>query len=299
MTVKEYEGHRIDIKRGDKVFFPDSDFSKRDLVDYYSRIATHMLPHIGERPLTLRRFPDGIAKPGFYQKEAPDYYPDWIERIRVNTTKGDQDMVNANSVGALAYVANQGTVEMHVGLSRLPDLELPDQIIFDLDPPGRGDFEVVRRAAQDTHALCEELDLPAFLKTTGSKGLHVVIPLEPEYSFDVVRNFARNFSQVLVGRYPDRYTLEHRINKRGGKLYLDVLRNGTGQTAIAPYSIRALPGAPIATPLEWDELTRRDLASDRYNLGNIFRRLSQKADPWDDFQSQAILLSDYLDRLRQ
>ena len=297
MTVKEYEGHRIDIKRGDKVLFPNSEISKRDLVDYYSRIAPQMLPHMEERPLTLRRFPDGIEKCGFFQKEAPDYYPDWIERIWVNTAKGGQDMVNGNSVGTLAYVANQGTVELHIGLSRLPDLDFPDQIIFDLDPPGRGDFEVVRRAAQHTHALCEELHLPSFLKTTGSKGLHVVIPIEPEYSFDVVRNFARNFAQILVDRYPDLYTLEHRINKRGGKLYLDVLRNGTGQTAIAPYSVRALPGAPIATPLDWNELSGKGLKSDSYNLGNIFRRLSQKDDPWDDFQRQSILLSDHLDQL--
>lgn len=298
MTVKEYEGHRIDIKRGDKVFFPNSDFSKRDLVDYYSRIAPQMLPQVQDRPLTLRRFPDGIDRPGFFQKGAPDYYPDWIERILVNTAKGDQEMINVNSVGALAYIANQGAIELHMALSRQHDLDLPDQMIFDLDPPPGDDFESVRRAAQDTRALCLELKLPAFLKTTGSKGLHVVVPIEPEYSFDVVRNFARNFAQILVDRYPGRYTLEHRISKRAGKLYLDVFRNGTGQTVIAPYSIRALPGAPIATPLDWGELVGKGLTSGKYNLANIFRRLSHKADPWADFPDSRIRLSDQLEQFQ-
>lgn len=298
MTVKEYEGHRIDIKRGDKVFFPNSDFSKRDLVDYYSRIAPQMLPHVQDRPLTLRRFPDGIEKPGFFQKGAPEYYPDWIERILVNTAKGDQEMINVNSVGALAYVANQGAIELHMSLSRQQDPTYPDQMVFDLDPPTGDDFESVRRAAQDTHALCQELKLPAFLKTTGSKGLHVVVPIEPEYSFDVVRNFARNFSQILVDRHPERYTLEHRISKRASRLYLDVFRNGTGQTVIAPYSVRALPEAPVATPLDWAELTAKGLTSNKYNLANIFRRLSQKADPWSDFLKSRIRLSDQLDPFR-
>lgn len=298
MTVKEYEGHRIDIKRGDKLLFPNLDFSKRDLVDYYSRIAPQMLPHLEGRPLTLRRFPDGIGKAGFIQKGAPNYYPDWIERILVNTGKGNQEMVNANSVGTLAYLANQGAVELHMGLSREHDLEYPDQLIFDLDPPDGKNFDAVRRAARDTRALCDELRLPAYLKTTGSKGLHVIVPIEPEYSFDVVRNFARNFAQILVGRYPDRYTLEHRINRRGRKLYLDVLRNSTGQTVVAPYSIRALPGAPVATPLDWDELADRSLTADRYNPRNIFRRLAQKPDPWVDMASQRICLSDHLEQLR-
>lgn len=290
MTVREYEGHRIEIKRGDKVLFPDTEYSKRDLVDYYSRVAPWILPHTKGRPLTLKRYPDGIGKAGFFQKEAPAAYPEWIERIPVHTSKGEQPMLNADSVGSLAFVANQGAVELHAGLSKYPEIDFPDQLIFDLDPQD-GDFSKVQQAARDTHTLCEELGLPAFLKTTGSKGLHVVIPIEPEYSFDVVRNFARNFAQILVDRYPDRYTLEHRINKRGNKLYLDVLRNGTAQTAITPYSVRALPGAPVATPLDWEELGGKNMRSDKYNLGNILRRLGQKDDPWQSFSADAVRLS--------
>lgn len=297
MTVKEYEGHRIDIKRGDRLLFPDSDFCKRDLIDYYSRIAPLLLPHLQGRPLILRRFPGGIDKAGFLQRSIPDYYPDWIERILVSTSRGDQEMVNANSVGALAYLANQGAVELHMRLSRQPDLDYPDQMILDLEPAARQNFASVRQAAEDIHDLCSELKLPAFLKSTGSSGLQVVIPIEPEYSFDVVRNFARNLAQVVVNRYPQRYTLEQRSNKRAGKLYLDVFRNGRDQTVIAPYSIRALPGAPIATPLAWDEIANQAFDPTWYQPQSIFRRLALRTEPWADFQDRRIRLSDHLDQL--
>ena len=274
----------------DKVLFPDASITKGELIEYYRKIAPVMLPHLEQRPLTLHRFPDGIGESGFYQQDAPDYFPDWIETCRVRRT-GDKDRgpvehVLCNNEATLAYLANQAVVTLHGWLARAPKLHSPDKLVFDLDPPG-DEFEPVRQGARWVVALLEQLGLAPFVMTTGSRGLHVVAPLEPELDFDEVRDFARAMADRLADEHPEELTVEQRKNKRRGRLYLDVMRNAYGQTGVVPYSVRALPEAPIATPLAIEELGDRRLEPRRWHLKNIMRRLGQRDDPWEDIRRHA------------
>ncbi len=273
----------------DRLLFPADGITKGDVLAYYGRIAETMLPHMRDRPLTLHRFPRGIDEKGFYMKEAPDYFPDWIERVMIPVAEeggARQPQIVCNSPETLLYIAGQGTITPHIWLSRTPHLEQPDKVIWDLDPGDLG-FEAVRRAARHLRPLLEEAGLVPFLMTTGSKGLHVVTPIVVGPTFDESRAFARAIGQRLVDAHPDLYTLELSIAARGGRLFLDYLRNSFAQNSVTPYALRARPGAPVATPLTWDELDRPDLHSQSYTLANIFRRLGQKEDPMAGMYEQA------------
>lgn len=270
----------VTIDKPDKLLFPESGYSKADLADYLTRMAPLMRPHLRGRPLTLRRFPDGIAEEGFFQKNVSDHFPDWIERVTVSRREGGEvTHALAEDAATLRFLADQATIELHVWLARVDRPEHPDRLIFDLDPPGE-DFAPVIEAARDLRRALEEAGLAAFVMTTGSSGLHVVSPLDRGAGFEAVRDFARETARRLADDRPRDFTTEHRKNRRQGRVYLDVMRNAYGQTGILPYSVRALPGAPVATPLDWRELGRRGLTPRSYHLGNIFRRLAQRDCPW-------------------
>lgn len=263
----------------DKALFPGGP-TKGEVIEYYERVAPHLLPHLRARPLVLRRCPDGIEGECFYQKQIGSYFPEWIDRVTVPRLRGGrQTLVHAGNRATLAYLADQAVISVHPWLSRRDHLERPDQLVIDLDPPGR-DFEPVRLAARRCRDLLEELGLHPFLKTTGSRGLHVVVALDRSAGFDEVRGFAREAAELLAGRHPGELTVEQRKDRRGDRLYLDVARNAYAQTAVAPYSLRALPGAPVATPIGWDELSRPGLHPQAWNLRNLFRRLGRIEDPW-------------------
>lgn len=273
------DGHEIAVSNLDKVFFPESGLTKGDLIDYYRRIADVALPHWRERPLSMHRFPDGIDGKSFFQKDAPDYFPDWIERKTLRKENGSVTYVIANNAATLVYLADQGCITPHIGLSRVDQIDAPDRLIFDLDPSG-DDFAKVQSAARRLKALLDELELDAFVQTTGSRGLHVVVPLDRSAHFDEVRSFARMLAEHLAERHPDELTVEQRKRARGSRVFLDYLRNAYGQTAVAPYAVRAIAGAPVATPLTWPEALADGLSPRRYTIENIFRRLGQKDDPW-------------------
>lgn len=277
--IQRFGPYAFKISNRDKVLFPDSGVTKGDLIDYYRRIGETMLPHLRGRPLTLHRFPDGIGEEGFYQKEISDYFPDWIDRVTVPKEGGKVTHVLCENVATLAYLANQACITPHIWLSRQDRPRHPDRLVFDLDPPA-DDFEPVRTSARILARLLDELGLPVFLQTTGSRGIHVVVPLDRSEPFGPVRSFARDLANLLARRHPDRLTVEARKAKRGERVYLDVLRNGYAQTMVAPYSVRARPGAPVATPIEPEELENPDLGSRTYTVQNVFRRLGQKQDPW-------------------
>lgn len=270
----------VPISRPKKVLFPGAGFTKRNLADYYARVAGAMLPHLRDRPLTLQRFPDGIGESGFYQKDAPDHFPDWIETATMRKEGGTVDYPLASDAAALRYFADQGCITPHVWLSRKDRPDHPDRLVFDLDPPDESDFDGVRRAARDVRDLMRGIGLEPHVMTSGSRGLHVWIALDREAAFDDVRAFARDAAALLARRHPDRLTVEHRKAKRGGRIFLDTLRNAYAQTAVAPYAVRARPGAPVATPLDWDELGASGMGPQRYTIGNLFRRLGRKEDPW-------------------
>ncbi|ROO31859.1 non-homologous end-joining DNA ligase [Salinisphaera orenii] len=289
---------RIQIDNADKTFFPEAGYSKGDLADYYRRIAPTMLPHLKDRPLTLHRFPDGIDGVNFIQKSVADHYPDWIERVTVDKEDGRITHALANDADALVWLVDQAAIAFHVWLSRHDRPHHPDRLIFDLDPAD-DDFALVVDAARAVRERLAALDLSAFVMTTGSSGLHVVVPLDRSADFDAVRDFAERVAERLADARPDDFTTAHRKAKRGGRLYLDIRRNAYAQTGIAPYSVRAKPGAPIATPLDWDELGDAKLGPRRFHIGNIFRRLAQRDCPWADIDRHRQSLADAADRLER
>lgn len=296
----EVDSQKISLSSLDRLMFPGEGLTKADVVDYYLRMADTMLVHMVRRPLTMHRFPDGIDGSGFYQKEAPDYFPPWINRvlIEVEGEGQEQEQITCENAATLVYLANQNCVTPHIWLSRTDSLRHPDKMIFDLDPP-QDDFDIVRQAALDLHDMMQEVGLPSFLMTTGSRGLHVVTPLDGSAGFDAVRAFARELAEALAARHPHRLTTEQRKAQRRGRLFLDYLRNSYAQNSVAPYSLRAKPGAPVATPIDWDELEDTQLTSRRYTFRNIFRRLGQKEDPWREFGRHGVSLDEPRSRLRE
>ncbi len=281
MATYRLGSRTVKTSNEDKVLFPDAGLTKGDLIAYYRRIANTLLPHIRGRPLTLHRYPDGIDTDGFYQKQKPDYFPVWFETVKVSKSGGGtQTQVVAGSVASLVYLADQACLTPHIWLSRTDRLDRPDRLIFDLDPPPEGSFGDLVDAARWLRDLLGRVDLPAYVQTTGSRGLHVVVPLDRSAGYDPARDLAEDVARRLARAHPDKLTTKQRKAKRGNRTYLDVMRNAYGQTVMAPYSVRARPGAPVATPLDWSELGRSDLGPRSYTIENIFRRLGNKEDPW-------------------
>ena len=270
----------VELSYPGKVLFPADGVTKGDLVQYYLAVAGRMLPLIAERPVTMIRYPDGIAAHPILQKNTPDYFPDWITRAEVAKQGGSVRHVICDKRATLAYLANQACIELHVFLSRVGSLDNPDQLIFDLDPPDDEQFAGVRRAALVLRELLEsDLGLTAYVKTTGGKGLHVHVPLDAAQGFDAVRQLARQAGGVLAARAPDLVSTEQRKGKRGGLIYADPMRNAYGQHAAAPYSVRGRPGAPVATPLDWAELDDDGLSPHQFTVATVPGRLAGD-DPW-------------------
>ncbi len=288
--------HRIDLSNRGKILFPDSGITKGDLIAYYRRIAEIALPHYRDRPLTMQRFPDGLAGDGFFQKDAPDHFPDWIDRVSMDKENGTVVHVVANSAATLTYLANQGCITPHLGLARRDRPNHPDRLVLDLDPSD-DDFGKVQEAAKSLKELLDEIAVASFVQTTGSRGLHVVVPLDRSADFDSARDFARALMESVARRHGDTVTLEHRKARRGDRVFLDYLRNAYGQTAVAPYAVRAREGAPVATPLQWREVGAGDLTPGKYTIRNIFRRLAQTTDPWSGMARRACSVAAARNRL--
>jgi bifunctional non-homologous end joining protein LigD len=289
----------VPLTNSAKVLFPDDDVTKGDLVDYYRSIAEVLLPHLADRPLNLRRFPDGIGRGGFFQQHAGDHVPDWVETAEV-PARGDQEAVRhivCQDEATLAYVANLGGIELHRWLSTTAAADHPDLVVVDLDPPDGTPPARLRESATLVRDLFEEFGLVPFLQTTGGRGYHVVAPLDATQPEEVVRPLARGLADHLAAQHPDRLTTNQRKAGRGDRIFLDTNRNGYGQTAVAPYSVRARRGAHVATPIGWDELSR--VAPDKYDVHNLTRRLARKADPWRDVRRHARSAATVADRLAQ
>jgi bifunctional non-homologous end joining protein LigD len=281
---------RVRVTHPEKVLFPGDGITKGDLVAYYRTVAPRMLPLVSGRPVTMQRFPDGIGRGVFLQKQIGRHFPDWFERVtapnrrtRQGTVRDEVTYPICRHPDDLAYLANQGCITPHVWLSRTPDLHRPDQMVFDLDPASE-DLGVLRAAASALRGLLDELGLASFLKSSGSRGLHVVVPLVPAAETDTVKVFSLAVADALAARHPDDFTTEGRIANRHGRLYLDIGRNGYAQTMAAPYAVRALPGAPVSVPLDWSELD--DFVPGRHTLATIADRLA-RPDPWAGLEQAA------------
>jgi bifunctional non-homologous end joining protein LigD len=291
--------HEIALSNKEKIFFPRDGLTKGDVIEYYRKIAEVMLPHIRGRPISMERYPDGIGGEGFYQKDLPGYFPDWIDRARVDLKEdGSQFQVVCEDAETLVFLADQGCITPHTWLSRKDRLNFPDKMIFDLDPPG-DDFEPVRRAAFLLKDFSDELEMPSYAMTTGSRGLHVAVPLDRTSDYDAVRNFAQAMAESLASGHAGTLTTDIRKEKRHGRLFLDIFRNAYGQTSVPPYALRARNGAPVATPVTWDELQDPGLHSRTYTIGNILRRLGQNGDPWEGIYSHGISLESRVEMLQE
>lgn len=289
----EVDGHRIEITHPDKPMFPDDGIAKRDVADYYRRVAEVALPHYRGRPLSMQRFPDGIGAQGFFQKNAGYYFPDWIETASLEKEDGTVDHVVVNDAATLVYLAQQGMITPHLGLSRVDRIDYPDRLIFDLDPSD-DDFGKVQAGASQLRELLEDLGATPFVQASGSRGLHVVVPLDRSERFDPVREAAHGLAEAAAARQPDLLTVEVRKAKRGDRVFVDTLRNAYAQTAVGPYGLRAKPGAPLATPLDWDEALSKKMRPQRFTLANIFRRLGAKGCPWAKLDDAAMKSADFV-----
>jgi bifunctional non-homologous end joining protein LigD len=282
LTGKEKTIGRVTLSRVDKVLFPDHGYTKGDLVAYYQEVADHMLPHLRDRPLSLHRFPDGITEPGVFQQSRSGHFPGWIPTLATPRASGEGDPVEhvlCNGTATLVYLVGQGTVTLHHWLSRRGKLDFPDRLLFDLDP-SRDDFGAVRWAARQVCEIMERVGLRPCAMTTGSRGLHVLAPVRRELPFDEVRKMANDMAGWLARRHPEKLTTAQRRKDRGRCVYLDTSRNAWGQTSVAPYAVRAIPGAPVATPLALEELDDDRLGPRRWRIDNLAERLGSRGDPW-------------------
>jgi bifunctional non-homologous end joining protein LigD len=266
----------------EKLMYPEAGLTKGDVLDFYRRIATRLLPYLHDRPATLERLPEGLDGPDaphFWQKRTPDYYPAWIERVELPSERGEPvPYVLVNNEETLLYLVNQGTLTFHVGFSRLADLDRPDMVLFDIDP-GRASFADVVAVARDLHRLLQSEGQQAFVKTSGKTGLHVLVPWEEGTGYDEARAWALRIARQVVDLLPDQATTERSKARRGKRVYIDVMQNARGHHAVPPYVLRAVPGAPVSTPLRWQEL-RANLDPKAYDLKTIFQRLArQQRDP--------------------
>ncbi|MET9079315.1 non-homologous end-joining DNA ligase [Streptomyces sp. NPDC004232] len=277
-------GRVVPLSNPDKELFPDDGITKAELIDYYRTVARPMLTHLRGRPLVMERHPDGYGRKSFYHKDVPDYFPDWIRTVRVPKEGGSLTMAVCDDTATLVYLANQACITPHPWLSPADCLDCPDRLVFDLDPPdGASDgFENVRWGARRLGDLLTELGLRPALMTTGSRGLHLLVPLDRHTDFDTARHFARRVADLLAARHSDRLTTEARKNKRRGRLYLDTQRNAYAQTSVAPYAVRARPHAPVAAPLEWTELDDPELGPRLWTLRTLPGRLEKHGNPWRD-----------------
>jgi bifunctional non-homologous end joining protein LigD len=273
----------VTLSHPDRILFPDQGLTKLSLAQYYERVSTWLLPHLKDRPLTLVRCPEGHNKECFYQKHANDRIPDTITRVNISDGKGVSSYMIADSLPAVIALVQMGVLELHTWGAKRDGLDRPDRIILDLDPDPTVPWKSVVEAAQLVRTLLNELELECFVKTTGGKGLHIVLPLQRLHTWDEIKAFSKGLADHLVRLIPDRFIANMSKQKRKGKIYVDYLRNAKGATAIAAYSTRARAGAPVSVPLAWVELSA-DLRSDHFTMATVPKRLDGlKRDPWRDY----------------
>lgn len=278
-----------------KLFFPKAKLTKGDLVAYYEHIAPLMLPFMKDHPVSLQRYPDGITGKWFYQKNMPDYFPEWLDRSTVINKDGTKTTyVLCQNRESLMYIANQACITPHIWLSTRDKPQYPDRIIFDLDPGEKTTFKMIQQTALRLHELLDDHKIPSFVMTTGSRGLHIIIPIKKTITFETSHAIALYFAKQLLQENPTQLTLEIRKNKRHGKMFIDTLRNTYGHTSVVPYAVRPLEHAPIATPLLWKEVADPKLTPQLYTIATIFKRLKKVKNVWKDYEKSKIDMTKFL-----
>jgi len=275
----------VSLSHPDKLLFPEAGITKLSLARYYERVAGHMLPYVKNRPLSLVRCPDGWGGQCFYQKHAAEAVHEAVQRVQVPEGDHTATYLAADSLSALVGLAQWGVIELHPWGARAPHPDKPDVLIFDFDPADDVPWARLAQGVKMLKTLLDDLGLKSFLKTTGGKGLHVVVPVRPTLDWDEAKHFTRTVAELFAQTFPDRFTSTMSKAQRAGRIFIDYLRNAEGATAIAPYGVRARENAPVSTPIAWRELAR-DVRFDHFNVKTVPARLArQRLDPWKDFAS--------------
>ena len=287
------------ITHPEKILFPDEGITKGELASYYEAIAPVMLPHLRGRPITMERYHRGIGAAGFFQKDVSKGFPEWLERVEVPKHGGTVHHPIANDTRSLLWLANQNSITIHVWPSRTPNLYNPDICIFDLDPSNEDDHDTLRAAALLLRELLDELGLPSWIKTSGSKGFHIAVPLNGKHDFGEVARFAHTVGKVLVNRDPDNLTQEFHKVDRGGRILVDTGRNGYSATYAATYTVRAKPGAPVSAPCTWEELESGEVRPKTFTLRTMAQRIDVAGDLWSGMVKKKASLKRALNRVRK
>jgi bifunctional non-homologous end joining protein LigD len=275
----------VALSHPDKLLYPEAALTKHLLAQYYESVGERIVPHLRDRPLSLVRCPDGWNAQCFYQKHADKSVNAAVDRVTVPEGKSTATYMAANSVTAVVALLQWGVLELHPWGSRVSRLDRPDRLIFDFDPDDKLGWEPLAEAARLMRRLLEDLGLQGFLKTTGGKGLHVVVPIRPTLDWDQAKSFTKSIAAIFVRAFPARFTATLSKGERKNRIFIDYLRNAAGATAIAPYSLRARANAPVAMPIAWEELAT-DVRFDHFNVANVGERVASTAkDPWRDFFS--------------
>ena len=264
-----------------KVLFPDDGITKAELAAYYDAIAPLMLPHLRRRPITMERFPSGIGAKGFLQKDVVKGFPAWLRRVEAPKKGGTVHYALAGDRRSLAWLANQNTIAIHVWPSRAPRLDCPDVCVFDLDP-SREDADALRTVVLGLRDLLRELGHRSWVKTSGSKGFHVVVRLKARATFGDSSRLAAHVADAFIRRYPSLLTQEFSKADRRGRILVDIGRNRRGATFVAVYSVRAKPGAPVSAPCTWEEIERGDVGPQTFTLRTMAARVAAVGDLWAD-----------------
>jgi bifunctional non-homologous end joining protein LigD len=300
LTV-EVDGQQVRLTHLNKVYFPESRIRKRDLLAYYFRMGILMLPFLRDRPLVLRRYPNGIREKAFFQKEAPESMPEWLARATVHSEErgGEMPYVMANNLASILYLTNLGCIDHNPWSSRAESQDTPDYVFFDLDPTPGTPFTTVLKIARTIYDILHSIRLTCFLKTSGASGFHIFVPLQAQYTYEQTRGFAELVGRIAAEELPGLITFERIVRKRPrGKVLMDALQNAGGKPLAAVYSVRAYPGAPVSTPITIDEL-RRDFSPEQWNINTIEKRLKRTDDLWKHFWNRRQSLSEALELLGQ
>jgi bifunctional non-homologous end joining protein LigD len=285
------------ITHPEKILFPEEGITKGELASYYEAIAPVMLPHLRRRPITMERFHRGIGSPGFFQKDVSRGFPDWLERVEVPKHGGTVHHPIANDTRSLLWLANQNSITIHVWPSRTPNWYNPDICIFDFDPSKDDELDRLRAAALLLRELLDDLGLPSWIKTSGSKGFHIAVPLNGKHDFGEVARFAHTVGRVLVSRDPENLTQEFHKVDRAGRILVDTGRNGYSATYAATYTVRARPGAPVSAPCTWEEIEKGEVGPKTFMLRTMAQRIALKGDLWSDLLKNKVSLKRAVNRL--
>jgi bifunctional non-homologous end joining protein LigD len=286
------------ITHPEKVLFPDDGITKGDVAAYYEAVAPVLLPHIIGRPITMERYPAGIGAKGFWQKSVEKGFPSWLQRVDVPKKDGVVHHPVITDLASLMWIVNQNTITQHVWISRVPELFHPDICVFDLDPAGN-DPAPVRAAAIGLRDLLDELGLPSWVKTSGSKGFHIVVPLDGASNMDDVARFASNVGRLFVSHAPDHLTQEFNKVDRKGRIYVDTGRNGYSATFAAAYTVRAKPGATVSAPCSWKEVEDGTANPDSFTIRTVPARVAKAGDPWADMLRRRRSLNAATEKLKR